>query len=293
MLNNRAIPNRASLHAQFATQASILSLLYKQYYKKVKYSFTFHAHDIYFSNKWFGLLVNESKLAFSISNYNLEYIENKFQRINKKKLSLSRLGVFLPKPIETSRQKIFTIGFLSWWVEKKGLLILLQAAVALLQKHKLSIKIILAGDGPLRESALKYIRENNLTDYIEDRGKIFGQEKKDFYSNIDVFVLPSIQTKGNSMDGIPVVLMEAASYGIPMISSDISGIPEICKHNYNGFLVRPGDSYSLSEAIFKLYNLNDFKFQIFKHNACKSSHEYDIILNSQKKLKKIGWLNRN
>ena len=289
ILNNRFISNNASIHAQFATQASIISFLVRNYFKAVEYSFTFHAHDIYFQNRWFDFLVNESKTAFSISNFNLKYVDKTFLRAKKEKLLLARLGVFLPQPVKTRKKKIFILGFLSWWGEKKGLMDLLQATHSLVHDHKLQLKLILAGDGPMREKVIKFIQENDLALNIEDRGRIFGKDKKKFYSDIDVFVLPSIQTK-NDMDGIPVVLMEAISYGVPIISNDISGIPEICRHNYNGFLVRHKDKNSLCEGILSFYNMDDKRFQTFKNNAYKSSKEYDIIQNSHGKLRKLGWL---
>ncbi len=288
-LDSKAFSKNAKIHAQFATQASIIAMLYKKYFKNLEYSFAFHAHDIYYPNRWFDLLVNESTTAFSISNYNLKSVEKTFPIANKEKLLLSRLGVFLPNTKVITRHKTFAIGFLSWWGEKKGLLLLLQAVTILFQKGKLPIKVILAGDGPMREKALSFIQENDLASYIEDRGKIFGKDKKIFYSDIDVFVLPSIQTK-NDMDGIPVVLMEAISYGVPIISTDISGIPEICSDNHNGLLVPPEDPIALSDAIKKFYNMDNERYQTFRGNAYESSKEYDIIQNSHWKLQKSGWL---
>jgi len=287
-LKNYLIKDNTSLHAQFATQASIISVLFKQYHKNVDYSFTFHAHDIYFSNGWFDLLVNESNCAFSISEYNLNYVKKAFPDAKKHKFLLSRLGVFLPKRFETRKQKIFTIGFLSWWTEKKGLLVLLQAFDLLIQKQNLQLKLIVAGDGPMRDRTEKFIKKHNLTPYIKDIGKVFGETKRNFYKNIDVFVLPSIQAK-KDMDGIPVVLMESISYGIPIISTGLSGIPEICRHNYNGLLIKPNDKYSLSKAILKFYNMKKFQLQEFKHKAVKSSFEYDIVQNSKTKLRMMGW----
>ena len=83
---------KSEIHAQYATQASIVSLLIKQYFNDIpKYSFTFHAHDIYFNNKWFNILVDNCYKAFSISNYNIDYISNYYKKSNK--ICLSRLGV--------------------------------------------------------------------------------------------------------------------------------------------------------------------------------------------------------
>ena len=68
-------------------------MLKKYYNRNVEYSFTFHAHDIYFNNRWFTTLVNNSQNAFSISDYNLKYVNDKYKNINPGKLKLARLGV--------------------------------------------------------------------------------------------------------------------------------------------------------------------------------------------------------
>ena len=65
------------IHAQFATQAAIISLMCKYYFNS-EYSFTFHAHDIYFRNRWLDKLVIESHKCFSISIYNQAYLEKNY-----------------------------------------------------------------------------------------------------------------------------------------------------------------------------------------------------------------------
>ena len=288
ILRRNIIPSHSSVHAQFATQASIIALLYKNYLKYVEYSFTFHAHDIYFPNRWFRLLVNESEKAISISEYNINYVENRYLKYNTDKINLSRLGVFLPKIRSTQKHDLLTIGFLSWWEEKKGLLILLNAFKSLIDECRVPIRLILAGDGPMHNHVINFIKDNKLHNYIEVRGKIFGKNKGDFYKEIDIFTLPSIASQ-NDMDGIPVVLMEAVSFGVPIISTNLSGIPEICKNNYNGFLIPSNDITALKKAILKFYYMDDVQFQQFRRRAYKSSRDYDIIENSKNKLEKLRW----
>ena len=141
----------SSIHAQFATQAALLSYLIKKYFgDKPEYSFTFHAHDIYFKNKWFNLLVKNSKKAFSISIYNINYVKNKF--INSDKIVLARLGVFREQLFndEKKPRKAIKLGLISRFVEKKGIKYLLEAMLELKKTDNLDIKLILAGDGPLK-----------------------------------------------------------------------------------------------------------------------------------------------
>src|SRR5262249_15130058 len=65
-------------------------------------------------------------------------------------------------------------------------------------------------------------------------------------------VLPSVQTHDGNQDGIPVALMEAMALGLPVISTRVSGIPELVTDGVSGLLVTPGDAGALADAIERL-----------------------------------------
>ena len=280
-----------SIHAQFATQPALLAMLLCQYHqkRKLKYFFTFHAYDIFFNNKWFVQLVNHSRKCFSISNYNINYVVSKYPNLNKSKIKLSRLGAFPIKTINRSRERKedFFVGFISWFVEKKGIRYLLEAMNAIAQKNK-NIKLVLAGDGPLREEIETFIKENRLEQAVQYIGKLNFDEKSEFFLNLDAVILPAI-TLEKDKDGIPVVLMEALSYGLPIIATNISGIPEICVDNFNGILIPERNVSSLIHAIETLYG-NEVLSKQYSKNALQLFHNYNIESNSFAKLKVLDWI---
>ena len=111
--------------------------------------------------------------------------------------------------------------------------------------------------------------------------------KEDFFKTLDAFVLPAIIVP-NDMDGIPVVLMEAISYGLPLISTEISGIPEICIDNYNGYLIEEKNVSKIVNAIINL-NKNKKLRDKFSLNSIKLSNDYNIKINSKNKIVNLGW----
>jgi glycosyltransferase involved in cell wall biosynthesis len=67
-----------------------------------------------------------------------------------------------------------------------------------------------------------------------------------------VFVLPSVVTSRGDRDGIPVALMEAMAMGLPVVSTRVSGIPELIEHGSSGLLAEPGDAKELAHCIERL-----------------------------------------
>jgi glycosyltransferase involved in cell wall biosynthesis len=281
--------NSTDLHCQFATQSAILGLMLKEYFKtSVTYSLTFHAYDIYVKNKWFNILVDNATKVFSISNFNINYVLTNYKIKDKSKVIYSPLGVFPPMITESPETSaVLRIGFLSYFVEMKGIFYLL-SAIKELKKSDLSFILHIAGDGPLRNEMESYIEENNLSDNMKFHGLIKNKEKDLFFRDLDVFILPSI-SKGIETDGLPVVLMEAVSYGVPIISTNISGIPEICINDYNGYLIEERSVVGIVDAIAK-FRKNSDRWSEFSRNAIEISKQYNIITNSGKKLKMLGWV---
>ncbi len=279
-----------SIHAQFATQATLISLMMKKYFKtNVKYFFTFHAYDIYFKNKWFEMLVNNSESALSISNYNIDYVKESYTKINFGQIKLSRLGVFKPKITNISGKKKFdkiTVGFLSWFVEKKGISYLLEAIKIINSNYRDKFEFRIAGNGPLKNKIIAFISDNKLDNMVKYIGPIYSEAKDNFFNSLDIFILPSVSLK-NDMDGIPVALMEAISFGVPIISTNITGIPEICINNYNGILIEEKSVEQIVEALVLMYNKDSFNH--FAINAINLFDNYNIEVNSQNKIKILSW----
>ena len=122
-------------------------------------------------------------------------------------------------------------------------------------------------------------------------GRLYNNSKNEFYKRCDLFILPSIKIK-NDMDGIPVALMEAIFWGIPIVSTNISGIPEICITGETGLLIEQMSSDAIFSAIIKLKE-NTMLYEQCSRGAIAKSVEFDIYKNTVQKFWLSKWLNNN
>jgi glycosyltransferase involved in cell wall biosynthesis len=138
---------------------------------------------------------------------------------------------------------------------KKGFGDLIQAC-ALLVKRGTSYRCEIIGEGPLEGELRRQIDGLHLQSNVVLPGAKPQTELRRRLAAANVFVLPSVVDPDGGMDNLPTVIMEAMSTGLPVVSTNIGGIPEMVVENETGFLVQPGDSAAIADAIEKL--INDF-----------------------------------
>lgn len=147
--------------------------------------------------------------------------------------------------LSTDHLRVLTVARL---VEKKGIDICLAAAFRL-QEMGIPFTWTIVGDGPLRVEL-----ERSGRQLVEDGHLILlgfrnnAEVMNAIEHEVDLVVLPSKPASDGDSDGIPVVLMEAMSYGIPVVSTRVGGIPELIQEGA-GWLVEPGDPEAIVEAV--------------------------------------------
>jgi glycosyltransferase involved in cell wall biosynthesis len=138
-------------------------------------------------------------------------------------------------------------------VEKKGFDTLVEAC-AVLRRAGIPFEATIAGpDGPHGEAVRKRIARHGLGDAIHVAGPMSQEQLFDEYARADAFCLPC-RIVGTDRDGIPNVLVEAMACGTPVISTNISGIPELVSDAVNGLLVPPDDPVALADALRRLHD---------------------------------------
>lgn len=251
------------VHAHFASASTSTAMIVNDL-TGIPFSFTAHAYDIFRNDVNNDLLkekITRARFIRCVSRYNKIYLENLYGCHNDKMLVI-HCGV--DTKIFSFQSRIngtFTILSVSNLVEKKGLEYLIKA-VKILKDDNYSLEALIIGDGPEKENILNLINTLNLEREVSLLGKIPHESLPNIHAKTNLFVLPCIVAKNRDMDGIPVALMEAMLSGIPVISTKISGIPELIIDHETGLLVKEKDEYALADAIKKMIKNEKFRNSI-------------------------------
>ncbi|MDG4765961.1 glycosyltransferase [Solwaraspora sp. WMMD406] len=141
----------------------------------------------------------------------------------------------------------FRIVTVARLVAKKGIRLCLDAVARLIDSG-LPVRYDIYGDGPLRAELTQYAAHLRLTDVVTFHGAVSHQTATGALAGADVAVLACRPGPDGDLDGIPVFLMEAGSRGVPVVSTLISGIPELVGDD-GGWLVAPDDAHALATAV--------------------------------------------
>lgn len=131
-------------------------------------------------------------------------------------------------------------------------------------KDKMLLQI--GGNGEISK-LLNYINSNQLNHLVQYIGWITNSQKNQVFQNSDVFILPSY------FEVQPVSILEAMSYGLPVISTNVGGIPEIVEENTNALLSAPGDKTKLMEHM-SYFLENNPSIKVFGSNSQKLVETY-------------------
>ena len=242
------------LHVHFAHVPTQVAM-YASLLTNIPFTVTSHANDIFERGLLLCQKAERSQGFFTISNYNLKFLQA--QSVPESKLGLVRCGVSLQYkkqlPRIAEQKKSIVIGTLGRLVEKKGIDVLI-CAFDNLQKicPDLQVALRVAGDGPLLENLNELVKEKELESSVFFDGALPHSEVSEWLQQLDLFVLACKVDTNGDMDGIPVVLMEAMSQSVPVVTTRLSGMPELVMPDVTGFLAEPGSIQSMTNVLVEV-----------------------------------------
>jgi glycosyltransferase involved in cell wall biosynthesis len=240
------------VHAHWATHPALAALVVKEL-TGTGYSFTAHAHDLYVDRTMLGEKIREARFVVTISEYNRALLRDLYGEAAARKTSIIRCGVDtarFPLRAQPVRDGAALVACVAGLRDYKGHRYLVDAC-ARLRERGVSFRCVLAGDGPERAALAKQIAALALGE-VELLGARPQDEVRELLARADVLVHPSVVTRAGMMDGIPVALMEAMAVGCPVVSTRVSGIPELVRDGKTGLLVEQRDAAALADAIQRL-----------------------------------------
>ncbi len=242
-----------------------------------------HVHTSYFGFKKRNIFVDKILSYFtnkiiSVSEATKDFVCN-FEGIHPKKVCVIYNGAgprnILKKRMTVDRNSFgfsradFVVVTVASLVKNKGHIVIIDAIKSVV-KNNGNIKLLIIGDGPLKNGLEKYVIDCQLGSHIR-----FVGIRKDVFALLylaDLFILSTIER-----EGLGLSIIEAMSMGLPVIGTSIGGIPELIKNKENGLLVRPGNSHELAVAIQRLVSDKDQRKKMVKQGKKMYEQKFTAV----------------
>ncbi|HUG27808.1 MAG TPA: glycosyltransferase family 4 protein, partial [Gemmatimonadales bacterium] len=256
------------LHAQFANHPTTVAMLAARL-AEIPFSFTAHAMDIFkaqVDRQVLGRKIEAAQFVATVSEFNRTYLED-IAGPARQKIRLVPNGIDLQRFAPNGRPPAspFRILCVARLVEKKGHAVLLEAC-RLLKERGLDFQCDLVGKGALRPQLQAQIRRDDLQERVHLLGPATQGEVRAHYHRAHLYVLPCLVAADGNRDGLPVSLVEALACGLPVVSTPVTGIPEVVRDGENGLMVPSNDATALADAITGLIQNRD-RYETLRQQA--------------------------
>lgn len=270
------------LHAHFASHPAAMAFVIHRL-TGIPYSFTAHGSDLHRDKHMLCQKVAEAAFVVTIARFNQEIFAAECGESARAKVQVIHCGVdtevFQPRHRSSDHSGLLQILCIGTLHEVKGQTYLINAC-RLLRERGIDFVCRFVGDGPDEPMLREQVARAGLTDAVHFEGRKTRQEVIALLETADVVVAPSVPSRDNRREGIPVALMEAMGAGVPVIASDLSGIPELVEHEVSGLLVPPGDAAAIAAALERLANDSALRARLGQGGREKVLREFDLATNA-------------
>ena len=225
---------------------------------RIPLAITLQAHDIFVNPlvKFFPHTLGQCAFVVTVSHYNREAILKLAPKLDPHQVHVLANGIdvdgFNARPHEAHTP--FRFAATGRLVEIKGFHVLVEAA-GILAKKRRDFIVRIVGEGVLRESLERRIKELGIADVFQLLGRHDATFLKEWLPQQDCFVLPCIIAKDGNRDGMPLALREGMACGLPALSTQLIGLHETVSPG-TGILVKPDDAADLAAGMEQLINLS-------------------------------------
>ncbi len=267
-------------HAHFAAGANVAAYTLARVTGR-SFSFTMHAVDLYARPVSLHETLSAARFGVTSTQYNLAFLRRKVGADLAGKVALVHAcvdpAVFAAvTPVAHDVPTVLSVGRL---IEKKGLRYLVEA-FGLLNARGIAFRGIIVGDGPERPALEAAIARHELGELVTLAGSVTQAELRRLYTLTDIMALPSVVAADGDQDGIPVSLIEALAVGLPVVSTTVSGIPELVSHDV-GILVPPRDPAALAGALEALLGDPEHRARLGSKGPARIRESFDVARSAE------------
>ena len=269
------------IHGAFASNPGNLALVVSRL-TGLPFSFAAHAYDIFVERGLLRQKLAAARFVIASTHYNKRYLAEQFpDAAVAAKVRVIYHGVSLRdfQPGDPPHNPVPVILCVAQFREKKGLPVLIEACRRL-RDEGVRFVCSLIGDGPQRPLLERLIAEYGLQDCVRLEGMVFQDQIREHYRRADVVALPAIVAANGDRDGIPVTLIEVQAMGRPVVSTLVSGIPEVVEAGQTGLLVPPGDAAALAEALRRLLADEGLRERMGRAGHERMARYFEIAVNA-------------
>jgi glycosyltransferase involved in cell wall biosynthesis len=216
----------------------------------IPYSFTGHAHDLFIHQLGLRRKLRDARFVVTISEHNHGFLARHGADVGR--VHIVHYGVdpaayrFRPRgPRAAGPVRLLCVASFS---EYKGHRVLVEALASGGSEID-RIELELVGEGPLRREIEQLAASRGVAHRLRFRGCLSERKIAELLDEADVLVLPSIVAPNGDTEGIPNALIEAMACGVPVVSTRVSGIPELVRDGETGLLADPDDPAGLRDAL--------------------------------------------
>lgn len=207
----------------------------------------FYEHANFFTKKMIRSFLEGSDAIIVLSKQWKSFFMEEFKI---KKIFILNNTIPYPEQIGLRESDVVNFLFLGQIGQRKGIFDMLEAISSIKEQLHNKARFYIGGDGEVEKLQQK-IKEYQLEEIVKFIGWVTGSKKEALLKKSHVYVLPSYN------EGLPISILEAMSYKMPIISTPVGGIPEILKNGKNGIIVEAGNRVEIKDSL--LYFIDNFE----------------------------------
>ena len=273
--------NVTLIHAHFANTPAAVAW-FASAMSGIPYSFTTHAKDLYLTPpRVLRSRARDASFIATCTRYNADYLKGILPVGDHEKVHVVYHGIDACRfamRAATAPQKavglpplILSVGRL---VPKKGFRDLI-AACRTLDHNGIRFRCIIVGEGPLRGAMEADIARHGLSGIVTLKGAMTHADLVALYGEADIFVLSPCVVADGDRDGIPNVIVEAMASGVPVVSTSVSGIPELVQNDVTGLLVPSESQMALAAALRRLLGDPQYGTKLARNARARIERDFD------------------